>query len=162
MTVRSRCNRILKKNRKGFSTVIATIFMVLVVMFLFFNVFMFSQRQDALLQDAVNQSAQLDADRSAEHISFTNVIINRGVNQVTISCSILNDGPLPVQIMRLWVKDSAVSSPATTGFAPPLVLQPGSKLSQQQFTFTVLGASAGDEVSLWFVTARGNVVSVHS
>ena len=146
------------RSRKGYSGLIATIFMVLVVMYLYFNVFMFIQSRNVAFQDTISQSQQLDVDRNTEQITISNATMVNA--QPNISCTITNTGPLPVQIVRLWVQDLEVKMHTTISISPPIVLQPGSRTTQS-FPINIAGASVNDPFCLWFVTARGNLVSTN-
>ena len=135
--------------------------MVLVVLFLYFNVYMFIQSQDKNFQDAISQSQQLDADRSMEKATAIPLqsAINTGV-KVTISCNITNNSPFPIEIKRLFVKDLNTGSFGETGSSPPLpiVLAPGETTSPQQESFTVPLTNAQGPFFLEFVTSRGNLI----
>ena len=159
MTAHSlRLNHLIR-NRRGFSAVIATIFMVLVVLFLYFNVFMFIQNQDIKFQDAISQSQQLDVDRNAERVTIANIqpaVI--GSDQVTITCTFINNSSLPVKITRVWIKDLVTGNVGNSTLSPlPLVLSPGEITVPQTFTVSIQSPSGW--FYLQFVTSRGNLVS---
>jgi hypothetical protein len=140
-------------NRRGYSAVIATIFMVLAVLFLYFNVYMYIQKQDARLQDAVSQSAQLDTDHGIEarYLNVFSVAVTGSGTNRTLNCSIENNTPLPVMIVRVWVKNSSslISAPIS------IVLQPGAR---PFFQFSIPRGLVSNQFSLFFVTSRGNVI----
>ena len=136
---------------------IGTIFMVLVVLFLYFNVYIFMQNQDTKFQDAIGQSAQLDADRSTEKITIATQTSLITGNQVTISCTLTNNGPLPIKIIRLWIKDLSTNNLAQTDSSPlPLVLAPGN-FATESSTVTLINAQG--PFYLEFVTSRGNLLT---
>jgi hypothetical protein len=144
------------RNRKGFSAVIGTIFMVLVVLFLYFNVFMFIQKQDARLQDAVSQSAQLDADRNMEQLTIVNGNYTLlGSDRIRITCTIINNSSIPVQIMRLWVQDYN-NPPHSGNVSQPVILQPGGRPGPVSFDVN-MGTTVTGPLRAWFVTSRGNL-----
>ncbi len=158
MTHLSRHKRFIK-NRKAFSAMIGTIFLVLVVLFLYFNVYMFIQNQDTNFQDAIGQSQQLDADRSMEKVAIASPIQAPTIidPQVTITCSITNNSPFPIKIMRLWVTDLSTNNFNETDSLPlPLVLAPGNTSTE---SFTVILPNAQGPFYLEFVTSRGNLVT---
>lgn len=155
--------RKLLGNKKGFSAVIATIFMVLAVLFLYFNVFMYIQKQDSRLQDAVSQSAQLDADRNMElgHVTFSVISCRQvvGTNQFVISCTIVNNSPIPVQLVRFWAQDYQ-NPRRTNSLLMSTVLEPGGTKQLPAFTITISDAQQPTRaIYMWFITSRGNQVS---
>ena len=143
----------LMRNRKGFSAIIGTIFLVLVVMFLYFNVFMFIQKQDTKFQDVVSQSAQLDADHSVEarYVNVFSVTVTGSGDTRTLICNIQNNGSLPIMIVRVWVKINPTLAEDNTPLS--IVLQPGASSS-----FSMPWSSASNQFSLFFVTSRGNII----
>ena len=139
------------RDKKGYSGIIATIFLVLVVLYLYYNVFMVTQNRNVAFQDVTSQSQQLDIDRSMERVRISDVTYPVG----RIALTIKNIGPLPVQLVRMWVHNSGEYT--TLSFSPPIVLHSGSEISRD-FPIGIGGSSTGDIV-FWFVTARGNLVT---
>lgn len=132
--------------------------MVLAVLFLFFNVYIFMQNQDTKFQDAISQSQQLDADRNAEHLTIASnqplIIVG---NEVIANCSIANNGSLPLKIMREWLIDSITNAGNCT--SSTIVLAPGESQSQLILNFW-LPVSSG-HYRLELVTSRGNLISTN-
>jgi hypothetical protein len=147
------------RNRRGYSGIIATIFLVLVVLFLYFNVYTFVLNRNTAFQDTVSQAAQMQADRSNEQITILNVKYILGTGQIEVICTTSNTGALPVQLMSLWVKDID----ANNNYNSTRVnsnLQPGGNMTIDR-TLKVQGAKTTDtQISIWFVTARGNMISI--
>jgi len=151
-------------DRKGYSALIATIFMVLVVLFLYFNVFMFTLNRDTDFQDVISRSEQLDADRNAEQVTITDVVITQDSQsgQLLITCMLVNNGSVPVQMARLWVQDNDLGQNNVGNvalFTPPILLQLGSRVRETFPPVTINGASASDKFYVWLVTFRGNSFS---
>lgn len=151
-------------DRKGYSALIATIFMVLVILFLYFNVFMFSLNRNTDFQDVVSRSEQLDADRNAEQVTITGIIITQGgqTGQLIVTCTLVNNGSVPVQMARLWVQDKSLPQNNVGNVAlltPPIALQPGSSVHETFPPVTISGSSVSDSFYLWLVTFRGNLYS---
>jgi hypothetical protein len=143
-------------NRKGYAAVIATIFMVLAVLFLYFNVFMFIQSQDTKYQDVVSQSQQLDQDRANEQIQINiqNILPFSG-DTFAVQFIVNNTGVIPVKIERAWVIDPQSGK---SGASPTLslVLAPGAGTAMTT-NFTIPQQSiSGDFLEL--VTSHGNLV----
>lgn len=88
----------LRINRKGYSAIIGTIFMVLIILFLYFNVFTFSLNRNTDFQDVISRSEQLDADRNAEQITITNSFLTFPSGQIKLYCTLSNNGTVPVQL----------------------------------------------------------------
>jgi hypothetical protein len=153
MTAQSRFNRSLIKNRKGYSGIIATIFMVLVILFLIFNVQIFMLNRDAALQDTIGQSQQLEADSSTEQLMFISQSATASGNQATVSWQIKNTSPIPIELVNLWVQ----GTPTAYGNTPiSIALGPGETETSQR-TVTLNEAASGSCI-FWFVTSRGNVL----
>jgi hypothetical protein len=138
-------NRLLR-NKKGYSGLIATIFMVLVVIYLYTSVFSVIQDQNLNFQDATSQSQQLDADRNAEKVSISDV----RCEQAAVTFTIKNCGALPVRIERVWVLN-----PNETALSFPLNIVLASGIEKPNVSVSISGASV-DSV-FWVVTYRGNL-----
>ncbi len=153
-----RHSRIIR-DRRGFSALIGTIILVLVVMFLFYNVYMFSQSRDADYQDIVSRSQQLDADRNGEELTIqTATVTGGGAVPFVVRCTLLNSGSVPVQVVRLWFKDLTAAPAIVTSvslLSQKVVLQPGS-ISNQTFTVTLSGALPTDFFSVTLISSRAN------
>ncbi len=79
---------------------------------------------------------------------------------VYISCTITNNGTLPTELVRLWIKDITTDTVGNTIMTPSIILQPGSSI--QYFNFThVANAGSSDQFSFWFITTRGNTISAY-
>jgi hypothetical protein len=152
----------LRQNRTGFATVVATIFMVLAVMFLFFNVFMFVQSQNNRVNDAISQSTQLDADRLLEQMSSSATLIPvsvPGTIYVTLQCVFKNNCSLPMEIVRAYWYDGA-STTETIGVTR--VIQSGT-ISNTVFSGTSFATKTVRSVDMYsqvitLVTSRGNAI----
>jgi hypothetical protein len=157
----SRLHKRWIRSRKGYAGIIATIFMVLVVLYLYFGVFMFMQTQNVAFQDVTSQSQQLDNDRNTERIELSEVIYTQASqpSYYNIGLTIKNTGPIPVQIERIWVQSNEGEC-TNNAISPSIVLQPGGKTSQE-FSFK-MNSSSMNEVVFWLVTARGNLVSANA
>lgn len=132
--------------------------MVLVVLFLVFNVQLYMANRDAAMQDTIGQSQQLGADINAEELILSDVTVTTNGNQATVSCQIKNTSPIAIELVNLWVQGA---SPSEYGNAfISIALSPGETHS---LTKTVtLNETPSGSCSFWFVTARGNVISATS
>ncbi len=153
-------HRSIIRNRRGYSALIATIIMVLVVMFLFYNVYMFMMNRDTDLQNVTSRSQQLDADRNAEILTILNTATSGGSGfPIVVTCTIVNSGSVPVQIVRLWLKDlSSMSNLPAVNISllnQNVVLQPGAS-TLRSFQVSMPGAFSSDTFALTLISSRGN------
>ena len=152
----------LHKNNKGIGTVFGMVFFLLIVMIVFAS-FIIILNQNTSLQQTVMQTNQLDQNKASEQltisqISNTNLYPNIGTNNVTIKCNVTNTGTLPVQIIRLWVKDNNNSATGYLRILPSdniYMLAPGEPQNYTG-TVTVQIANSSDNIIFWFETTRGN------
>jgi archaellum component FlaG (FlaF/FlaG flagellin family) len=130
--------------------------MVLAVLFLFFNVYMFIQKQDIKFQDTIMQSQQMDTDRNNEKVSIPiDPTQTTNANIVTVNCSIKNDGSIPAKIVRAWLTDTTYNTISHTNILG-IVLSPG-EISNRLLAFTMNDHSG--QFRLDIVTSRGNIIS---
>lgn len=154
--------KLFKKNSRAISGIIATIFMVLVVLFLYSNVFIFILNENSSFQEEVNDVNQENIYRDSEKIVTSNVTWTLGEDQVLITALIRNEGPVSVELVNLWVVDT---NDLCHGYNDTLSisLKPG---NEAFFTGTDalrvnldISYTSGIFTS-WFVTARGNLISL--
>ena len=154
----------LANNPKGFSSIIGSVFMVLVVLLLSTGVFMWTLSQNTMYNEAVRARNQEEADRRYENVVATNGNYTVSGNVVTVVATLTNAGPVAAQIINLWVFDT---SKQTYGFNNSLAsmtaanLNPGQVLNlngANAMKVTVPNAEPLHGFNIWFVTARGNTV----
>ena len=109
-----------RRNNKGIGTVFAMVFFLLIVMVVFAS-FMIILNQNTGLEQTITQTRQIDQDRANEQLTIsqradgTNLFtVNTAANSVTVNVIINNTGTLPVQLVRLWVKDMTNSGAASS------------------------------------------------
>jgi len=151
--------RKLTANSKGFSSVIGTTFMVLVMMFLGTSVFLWTLSQNTLYNEAVRMRSQEEADRRNEGVVALGGNYSVSGDDVTVRVVLKNAGSVAAQIVSLWVFDSTNQ---TYGFnntidSLNLNLNPGDN-RMVSVVVTVPGTGQNNTFSSWFVTARGNTV----
>ena len=149
----------LQKNRKGIGTVFGMVFFLLIVMVVFAS-FVIVLTQNTGLEQTTIQAKQIDLDRYAElqTVSVTNPEIAVLNNVVYISCSITNNGTLPTELVRLWIKDVATNTVGNTIISPSIIIPPGTDAQYLNFSY-VANSGLTDQYSFWFVTTRGNSIS---
>jgi len=162
--------RKFRKNSRGISSLIAAIFMVIIILFMSFNVFTFTLFKNTQFRDAVDALNRMDVEQTYERISFSDVSFPRLENNWTlVEAQLTNDGPVSVRIVSLWVLQSATGKYGHADVGMP-DLGPG-----QTDSFTGLVAAVefvdGEPVltgwpeasggfTAWFITARGNRIPV--
>ncbi len=152
------------RNRRGYAALIATIIMVLVVVFLYFNVYLYTLDRNRDFQDVTSRSQQLDADRNSEKVTVLDAsCTNGGGDSIVITCTLVNSGSVPTQIVRLWLQDNSFPAPnvGTVDLrSGNIILQPGVTKSQT-FIVVLSGASSADSFALRLVTSRANIVTAN-
>ena len=148
-----------QRSKKGIGTIFGMVFFLLIVMIVFAS-FMIILNQNTSLEQTTTQAKQLDLDRYTElaTVSVANpetAVLN---HVVYISCSITNNGTLPTQLVRLWIKDITQNTTGSTPMSPTITLQPGSSINY--FNQAPVGnAQISDQFSFWFISTRGNQIS---
>jgi len=150
----------LWKNSKGYSGIIAGIFLVLLVLVLYSNVFMFLLKQNTSFQEEVSDVNQKDIDRSSEKLIVSNVNYTVVGDQVRVEAQVSNDGPVSVQIITLWVIDTTVQK---YGYNNTLNINSKTGVTlnltgSNAMIATIEGSNSSDVFTSWFVTARGNLI----
>jgi len=170
MWLRKRAGK-LTGNSRGFSSVIGTIFMVLMVMTSIAGVFLSTLYQNKLYNDAVKGQNQQELDARNENVvAKGNYSVSTTTHVVTVGpANLTNAGPVAAQIVNVWVFDT---SKQTYGFNNSVANKPWANLtwttlkagqvlkftSNNATKVTVPNATQGDSFNIWFVTARGNTV----
>ncbi|MFI4919949.1 MAG: hypothetical protein ACHP65_10385, partial [Legionellales bacterium] len=151
----------LRRNNKGIGTVFGMVFFLLIVMIVFAS-FMIILNQNTGLEQTTIQAKQLDLDRYTElqTVSISNPEIAVLNHVVYISCDVMDNGTLPTQMVRLWIKDLTQDTVGNTIMNPPITLQPGFNMVYFNSSY-VANASSSDQFSFWFTTTRGNAISAY-
>ena len=144
---------------KGFSAVIGTVFMVLVMMFLSTSVFLWTLSQNTLYNQELREKNQVELDRLNERVTASGVNYT-GSNVISVQVELENNGASAVHITTLWVMDATHK---TYGFNDTLDLnlKPGNKIyltGENAVDVNIPGANAIDTLNSWFITTRGNAV----
>src|ERR1700690_760828 len=112
----------LRRNNKGIGTVFGMVFFLLIVMIVFAS-FMIVLNQNTGLEQTTIQAKQMDLDRYTElqTVSIANpetAVLN---NRVYLLCDITNNGTLPTELTRLWVKDITNDSVGNVLLSPSII-----------------------------------------
>ena len=157
---------------RGISSLIAAIFMVIIILFMSFNVFTFTLFKNTQFRDAVDALNQMDVEQTYERISFSDVSFTRQENDwILVDAQLTNDGPVPVKLVSLWVLQGATERYGHVDLRDAMVeLGPG-KTSSLTASVGAVEFVDGEPVltgwpessrgfTAWFVTARGNRIPI--
>lgn len=151
-----------RAERKGFSSIVGAIFMVLIVWILASGYFIYTLSQNTMYNEAMRARNQEEADRRSENVVAVSGNYSVSGDQVTVKVVLENAGSVAVQIINLWVFDNTTQRYSNT--IPSLdIMKPGDVLyltDSNGINVTIQGASSADNFVAWFVTGRGNVVPV--
>jgi len=138
--------------------------MVLTVLFLYANVFMFILFQNVSFQEGVSEVNQRDIDRISEKITVSDVNYTVVEDQVYVAAQVTNDGPVSVQMITLWVVDKTTQK---YGYNDTLSinLKTGDTLifaGSNALGVTIEDSSSSNVFTSWFVTDRGNFIPLEN
>lgn len=160
LSFREKIRRLIADS-KGFSSVIGTTFMVLVMMFLGTSVFLWTLSQNTFYNEAVREKNQLEVDRLNEIAkAFDGKYTVSDGGTVQVNAELQNTGPLSVQFTTIWVY--AVNNTWNNynySTLSNINLGPGDS-STITTNVTIIGSSSSNSFSSWLITERGNVVPV--
>jgi hypothetical protein len=157
-----------RSNRKGYAGIIASIFMVLIALFLFYNVFMFQINGNTTLQNTASKADQMLVAQATEQFSFGTPIYTfpgSTGNYVTITVNATDTSSQSSEVLSFWGTDSVVNSNPNWGENSTLsfVFQPG-QTKQVSTTLNIPGIKSADptcaSLTSWLVTARGRTFSI--
>jgi hypothetical protein len=142
---------------RGISTVVGTIFLVLVVFVICTNVFLWTMIQNTRYNQAVKESHQMDANRFNERVVISRGAYSVAGDRVRVDATLSNEGPVPVQVITLWVVDATINN---YGFKNGLNINLNAGDSRTvSGEMTIPGTESNHRFNIWYVTARGNLVS---
>ena len=106
------------------------VFFLLIVMVVFAS-FVIILNQNTGLEQTTIQAKQLDLDRYTEltTVSISDPEIAVLNHVVYVGCSITNNGTLPTQLVRLWIKDITQNTVGNIIMTPSIILQPGHSIA---------------------------------
>ncbi|UCE28694.1 MAG: hypothetical protein JSV85_05300 [Candidatus Bathyarchaeota archaeon] len=157
--------RIWKGRSKGVSTVVGTVFLMLIIFMVSTNVLLWSFSRNAEYNQAVMEKNQEEADRIDERVIAFKVgyYVDEDEGKVKVEARLENAGSLAARIINMWVLDTTTQR---FGFNETveslnLNLKPGDILNltgSNGIVVSIDGVSSSDAFNSWFVTARGNTV----
>lgn len=137
--------------------------MVTVMMFLSTSVFLWTLSQSTMYNEAVKVRSQEETDRHSENVVASGRNYSVSGDAVTVNVELKNAGSVAVQLISLWVLDTNQSNQKFDSKSINLNLNPGDVLNlveSSETTVTITGADPSHDFVSWFVTARGNTISV--
>ena len=164
MSTHSSLRKDLRKliaNTKGFSSVIGTTFMVLVMLVLATSIFLWTLSQNTEYFKSVKEENQLEVDRLNERLTAENVNYT-GSGVISVEVDVRNECPLFVNLTTLWMFDVNIGKYGVNDTLN-ICLKPGEKLSlrgSRAIKTEINGSDASHIFNSWFVTARGNTVPI--
>ena len=150
-----------RADRKGFSSIIGAIFMVIIVWILASGYFIYTLAENTVYNDALRGRNQFESDALSENVRVTNTTYWIYADyKVNVSASIINMGPLSVQLPTLWAYASNATYAGYNFTTLSNLNVQGGAISQLSANVTVAGLLPTGAYSLasWLVTGRGNVV----
>src|SRR6267143_787457 len=138
------------RNRRGLSSVIGSIFFIIVFTSAATYVVYSMNQIDKIGQTIITKSQD---DRNRDHEAFDITSVTRDNNKFNIT--VQNTGQLPVNITRLWIQNKTDPTWPTTKFSINQIVAPGQTLTKigENLQLTAKPSQAYD-ISL--VTERGN------
>lgn len=160
MNTLSKRKKLFRKrmNKKGFSSIVGALFMVLIVWSLASAYFFFTLSQNTNYNAAIRQKNQFDLDRLSEVVQVNHAAFSADSGYVNVEVRIKNSGPTTANLTALWVK--VVKGGVTNYNSLPinLTIRSGESFAKS-FTVPVSGVTPGGNIyASWFITARGNTV----
>ena len=158
--------RIKPMNSKGLSSIVGSIFMMLIVGTLASAYFFSTLSQNTTYNQAIRQINNVDLARMAENVQALNTsyLVNSN-GTVTVNAKLQNIGSSTVKLVNLWVH--VIENPGGAAlnaynFTPVNIsLQAGAPF-QHDFNIPVTGVlpSGSYAFSAWFITDKGNTITL--
>ncbi len=154
----------IKKNSRGVSGILATIFLVIIILFLYSQVYIFIQNENARFEAGAREANQMDVDSDQEKLSFSNLIYVNEEDKVCLQTQVTNEGPVSVEIVTLWIVDLTTQN---YGYNDTInfYLEVGKTLEltgSNAPLVSIEDLSSSSKFTSWFITARGNRISIET
>ena len=157
-------NRISGKGKRGFSSVVGSVFMVLIMSVLASSYFVYTLSQNSAYNTAVEQRNQLAESVKAEKLYTNRTKYTAYPNtNITVNADVQNIGSTSVQFVTIWI---CASNTTWTGYnftSLPVTLQSGSVyLLNINLTIQGLISTNSYNYASWLVTSRGNTYALQT
>jgi FlaG/FlaF family flagellin (archaellin) len=151
--------KIWNGHSKAVSTVVGTVFLMLIIFMVSANVLLWTFSQNAQYNEEVMKRNQEEADSRNENVVASDGNYSVSGDEVTVEAELANDGAVAAQIVNLWVLDTATQRYGFNNTIPALSLNlnPGDS-KKVSATVTMPGADESHTFNSWFLTARGNTI----
>lgn len=153
------CKKILSGRSKGISTVVGTVFLMLIIFMVAANVILWSFTQNAEYNEAVMAKNEEEAERHNENVVASDGEYSVDGDRVTLETMLTNEGSVAARMVNLWVLDTTIQRYGYNDTIEWMSLNPGDNRAVSAVV-TIPGAGQGHTFSSWFLTARGNTVPV--
>jgi len=157
------------KGKRGFSSIVGSVFMVLIMSVLASGYFVYTLSQNTAYNTAVGQKNQLDQSVRSENLQCLNTTYTpfNGTNNVNVNARIQNIGSTSVQFITIWI--CITNSTPWTGYnfstLTNATVQPGN-VYQLNTNLTVSNLVSGANFTYsynyasWLITSKGNTVAL--
>lgn len=153
------------KGKRGFSSIVGSVFMVLIMSVLASGYFVYTLSQNTAYNTAVSQRNQLDQSVRSENLKcLTTKYTTFSNTSVNINASIQNVGSISVNFITLWL---CASNNTWTGYnfktLTSMTVQPGNVSSLYvNLAIEELNSNITYSYSSWLVTSNGNTVALQT
>ena len=154
----------LRKNSEGMSGIVATIFLVIIVLFLYSQVFIFMQNENARFEEGAKEVNQIEEDSDKEKLTFSNINYIIEGDMVHVETKVTNEGPVSAEIVTLWILDSMTQRYGHNNTLN-LNLKVGETLDltgEKALSVSIQNLSSQSQLTSWLITARGNRISLEN
>ena len=148
------------QNRKGIAGILATVFLVLILLFLYSQVYIFMQDENTKYQSAASEINQMNIEKNREDFAVSDLVYTATEDTVLVEVQIKNLSPISVQLKTLWVIDKTnndhvyVDELNINMASGDIIYFTGADV----LTVPLAGSESSNVFSSWFVTSRGNLV----
>jgi len=146
----------------GVSGIISIVILVIIVLFLYANVFMFVFRQNSSYQEGITEINENEEYRNREKIIFSGVKYIVVGDQVFVEMQVTNDGSISVQLVNFWVMDKTIQGYGYNDTVN-IHLKTGDTMDfsgSNVLSVLIDGSISSNSFTSWFVTERGNILTL--
>lgn len=148
-------------NKRGFSSIIGAVFMILIAWSLASAYFFFTLSQNTNYNNAVKQMGQLYAEKTAEGgiaANTTYAVYTNGM--VSVNTQLSNSGPSAINFTTLWVQATSSDGAVNYNCKTINLVVAGGESIGETFDVPVSNVAIQGKYSYasWLITARGNTV----
>jgi hypothetical protein len=149
-----------KHNKKGMSSIVGAVFMIMIIGILASGYFVFTLAQNSVYNDAVRSDNSITLMQMSESIKVPSApTYAPSGSGVQVSVTLENDGPIGVQVKTLWIETDVNNY----GFAPiDHYLSPGESWTPTPITVNPQSGAINSENCFgWIITGRGRTFELY-